>query len=98
MKQISVSVNMQGKAELIFERQHITYPDEMKGGWAELTAELGPNAEQEEIKHHLFAQTFSFRRQRESTRPSCIRADFQLVKNIATLVHTPKEKRMVLVS
>ena len=69
----------------------------MKGGWAELTAEAGPNAEQEEIKHlSLFAQSFSIRERREST--GCIRADSQLVKNVALLVHVPKEKRIVLVS
>lgn len=34
-------------------------PDEMKGGLAELTTELGPNAEQEEIKHNHFLHRVS---------------------------------------
>lgn len=31
----------------------------MKGGWAELTAEPGPNAEQEEIKRYHFLHRVS---------------------------------------
>lgn len=57
----------------------------MKGGSAELTAEPRPNAEQGEIKHNHFLHRVWA-------------ADSQLVKNVASLIYTSKEKRVVLLS